>query len=111
MSQPPIVRFIGHVGRRSCTTAQDKEPFASLLKGDVKGALAGGGKAIVDIGFMAVFSSEGTRPLLLGGLSVLRPGRKTGAWSSGARRHDKSTESRCRAGIALYFTSTTGGGV
>jgi len=28
---------------------KDKEPFASLLKGDVKGALAGGEKAIVEI--------------------------------------------------------------
>ena len=28
---------------------KDKEPFASLLKGDVKGALAGGEKAMVDI--------------------------------------------------------------
>jgi phosphoglycolate phosphatase-like HAD superfamily hydrolase len=28
---------------------KDKEPFASLLKGDVKGALAGGDKAIVEI--------------------------------------------------------------
>ena len=29
---------------------KDKEPFASLLKGDVKGALAGGEKAIIEIG-------------------------------------------------------------
>ena len=28
---------------------QDKEPFASLLKGDVKGALAGGERAMLDI--------------------------------------------------------------
>jgi phosphoserine phosphatase len=28
---------------------QDKEPFASLIKGDVKGALAGGEKALVEI--------------------------------------------------------------
>ena len=28
---------------------KDKEPFASLLKGDVKGALAGGEKALVEI--------------------------------------------------------------
>ena len=28
---------------------KDKEPFASLLKGDVKGALAGGERSIVEI--------------------------------------------------------------
>ena len=28
---------------------KDKEPFASLLKGDVKGALAGGERAMVEI--------------------------------------------------------------
>ena len=28
---------------------KNKEPFASLLKGDVKGALAGGEKAMVEI--------------------------------------------------------------
>ena len=35
--------------RRRHPEWQDKEPFASLLKGDVKGALAGGERAMLDI--------------------------------------------------------------
>ena len=35
--------------RRSILSRKDQEPFASLLKGDVKGALAGGHHAILEI--------------------------------------------------------------
>jgi hypothetical protein len=38
---------------------KDKEPFASLLKGDVKGALAGGERAMIDI-FMATHAGMTT---------------------------------------------------
>jgi hypothetical protein len=52
--QPMYFQFFFALDRVKALAPQhpewkDKEPFASLLKGDVKGALAGGEQAIVEI--------------------------------------------------------------
>ena len=64
--QPLYVQFVFALERVKVLAPQhpewqDQEPFASLLKGDVKAALAGGAKAMEEI-VMATHAGMTTRP-------------------------------------------------
>ena len=56
---------------------KDQEPFASLLKGDLKDALAGGEKAMLEL--LAYLRANGFKTFIVsgGGIEFMRPWRES----------------------------------